>query len=329
MLIDDVTIKIKAGDGGRGAVAFDKNKMAIGPTGARGGNGGNVYFEGTSDLSALNRFRNKKDWDAGRGEDGRSQFRDGHTGTDLIIKVPVGTVMHNLDTGRDQEIISVNQRVLLAKGGLGGRGNFHFRSPRNTSPTQFEEGQTGDEFHIRLELKLIADIGLIGLPNVGKSSLLNELTRAQSKVGNYPFTTLEPHLGVYYGLILADIPGLIEGASAGKGLGVKFLRHIERTRILFHMISAESENPKADYKTIRAELKKYNPELIKKDEYVFISKSDAVTPEILAKHLKTLRTAKLKPLAISIHDFESIEKVKKLLNQLLEEKEKSALRDNA
>ncbi len=320
MLIDDVTIKVRAGNGGRGAVAFDKNKMAIGPTGARGGNGGNIYLESTTDLSALNRFRNKKDWGAKDGEAGRSQFRDGHTGEDLIIKVPIGTVIHNLETGRDQEIVAINEKILVAKGGLGGRGNFHFRSPKNTSPTQFEPGTNGEEFHLRLELKLIADVGLIGLPNVGKSSLLNEVTRAQSKVANYPFTTLEPHLGVYYGLILADIPGLIEGASGGKGLGIKFLRHIERTRILFHLISAESEDPKKDYKIIRVELKKYKPELLKKDEYVFLTKSDMVAEKTLNAHLKALRIAKLKPVAISIHDFLSIEKVKKLLNGLLADK---------
>lgn len=336
MLIDDVTIKIKAGDGGRGAVAFDKNKMAIGPTGARGGNGGNIYAEGSSDLSALNRFRNKKDWEANNGEAGRSQFRDGHTGADLIIKVSVGTVIHNLETGRDREIIAVGEKILLAKGGLGGRGNFFFRSPKNTSPTQFEPGTSGEQFHVRLELKLIADVGLIGLPNVGKSSLLNELTRAQSKVANYPFTTLEPHLGVYYGLILADIPGLIEGASHGKGLGIKFLRHIERTRILFHLISAESENPGKDYKTIRQELGAYNQALLEKPEYVFLSKNDAVPEKNLFTHLKTLRAmptgrqaGKLKPIAISIHDFESLEEVKKILNKIITEKEKSASRNIA
>ena len=153
------------------------------------------------------------------------------------------TVIHNLTTGLGREIVSVKERVLAAKGGKGGRGNFHFRSSTNTRPRQFEYGTPGESFGVRFELKLIADIGLIGLPNVGKSSLLNELTNAKSKVANYLFTTLEPNLGVYYGLVLADIPGLIEGASGGKGLGIKFLRHIERTRILFHIISSESKDP--------------------------------------------------------------------------------------
>ncbi len=259
MLIDDVTIKVKAGAGGRGAVAFDKNKMAIGPAGGSGGNGGNVICEGVSDLSALNHFRHKKDLNAKNGEDGRSQFRDGTTSEDLILHVPVGTVIHNLETasassaqaGTDQEITKIGQRILVAKGGHGGKGNFLFRGPKSTSPKRFQFGLPGETAALRLELKLIADVGLIGYPNVGKSSLLNELTRAQSKVANYAFTTLEPNLGTFYELILADLPGLIEGASHGKGLGIKFLRHVERTKILFHLLSAESENLVKYYKAIR------------------------------------------------------------------------------
>jgi GTP-binding protein len=236
MLIDDVEIKISAGDGGKGAVAFNKNLMNLGPVGGRGGNGGSVYFEGVSDLSALNQFRFKKDLRAEKGEDGRGQFRDGAAGKDLVLKVPVGTVIHNLDRKTDFEIIKIGEKVLGALGGHGGKGNFLFRSARNTSPTEFQYGLPGENFKIRLELKLIADVGFVGLPNVGKTSLLNKLTRASGKVANYPFTTLEPNLGVYYDLILADIPGLIEGASSGKGLGIKFLRHIERTRVIFHFI---------------------------------------------------------------------------------------------
>ena len=246
MLIDDVTIRVRAGNGGRGAVAFDKNKMALGPAGGSGGNGGRIYFEGVSDLGALNQFRYKKELTAENGEGGKGQFNDGPDGKNLILKVPVGTVIHNLTTETNQEIIKIGEKIIAAKGGLGGKGNFLFRSPRNTSPRRFQPGLPGEEAALRLELKLIADVGLVGFPNVGKSSLLNELTKAKAKVANYPFTTLEPNLGVYYELILADIPGLIEGASSGKGLGIKFLRHIERTRILFHLISAESTNPKND-----------------------------------------------------------------------------------
>src|SRR3989344_5869673 len=221
--------------------------MSLGPTGTRGGNGGSIYFEGVSDLGALGQFRFKKKLEAENGAPGRGQFRDGEAGEDLILKVPVGTVIHNLTTEKDTEITKTRERVLVAKGGFGGKGNFHFRSSTNTTPKQFQPGLPGERFDFRLELKLIADVGLVGLPNAGKSALLNELTMAKAKVANYPFTTLEPNLGVYYDLILADIPGLIEGASAGKGLGIKFLRHIERTKILFHLVSAESENPLKDY----------------------------------------------------------------------------------
>ena len=267
MLIDDVIIKISAGDGGRGAVAFNKNIMSLGPTGGSGGNGGSIYIEGVSDLSALSQFRYKKDIKAENGGQGRGQFRDGPNGKDLFLKVPVGTVIQIVLPQKTKgipftkEVLKVGERVLIAEGGHGGKGNFLFRGPKNTSPKQFQEGLPGEHFTVRMELKLIADVGLIGLPNAGKSSLLNELTASQSKVANYPFTTLEPNLGVYFDLILADIPGLIEGASSGKGLGVKFLRHIERTKILFHLISAESENPSKDYKIIKKELTKYSKEL--------------------------------------------------------------------
>lgn len=320
MLVDDITIKVKAGSGGRGAVAFQKNLMSLGPTGGTGGNGASVYLEGVSDLSALNQFRFKKDIAAKNGEDGRSQFRDGRDGDDLILKVPVGTVIHNLTTGKDTEVVKIGERILVAKGGHGGKGNFLFRGPKNTSPTRFQFGLSGESFTLRLELKLIADIGFIGLPNVGKSSLLNELTSAKAKVANYPFTTLEPNLGVYYELILADIPGLIEGASRGKGLGIKFLRHIERTRMLFHFVSADSAHPVSDYKTVRKELGIYNKALLAVPEYLFLSKSDTVSPVELKKKRAGLRKHNPALFAISVYDMESLEGVKKLLNKLIEEK---------
>lgn len=289
MLIDDVKITVKAGHGGPGKVAFQKVVMSLGPTGASGGHGGSVYMEGVSNLDALSQFRFKKDLQAPNGEPGGHQFRDGHRGEDLILKVPVGTVIHNLTTNKDTEIVKIGERILVAKGGNGGKGNFHFRSSKNTSPKQSQPGLPGEEFSLRLELKLIADVGLIGLPNVGKSSLLNELTGAKSRVANYKFTTLEPHLGVYYDLILADIPGLIEGASEGKGLGDKFLRHVERTKILFHLVSAESEDPIQDYKTIRNELGAYSKTLLEKDEYLFLSKSDVTDPKEAKKKLTALK----------------------------------------
>lgn len=320
MFIDDVTIQTAGGNGGRGAVAFNKNMMSLGPTGGSGGNGGNAYLEGVSDLSALKQFRFKKEFFADDGQNGKVQFNDGRNGKDILLKVPVGTVVHNLDNKTDIEIVKIGEKILIAKGGHGGKGNFLFRSSKNTSPERFQEGTAGEKFTIRLELKLIADVGLIGLPNVGKSSLLNELTNAKSKVANYPFTTLEPNLGVYYELILADIPGLIEGASTGKGLGIKFLRHIERTKILFHFISAESENPAEDYRVVKNELKKYNAALAKKQEYLFLTKTDLVKPGELKK--KTFALKKLNPtiMLISIYDWDSLEKVKEILNKIKKEK---------
>ncbi len=316
MLIDDITIKVKAGSGGKGCVAFDKNLMSLGPAGGSGGNGGNMYLEAVSDLAALNRLRFKKEFRAEDGQDGRPQFSDGTTGKDLVIHVPIGTVIHDLTNGGDKEVVKIGERVLVAKGGKGGRGNFHFRSSTNTTPKEFEIGVPGEQATLRLELKYIADVGFIGLPNVGKSSLLNEFTNAKAKVANYQFTTLEPNLGVFYDLILADIPGLIEGASTGKGLGIKFLRHIERTKVLFHFIAADSENPVADYKTVRTELAGHHKKLLEKPEYVFITKSDTVDPKDLKKKVTALKKLNTSVLPVSIYDFDSVERVKKILQGL-------------
>jgi len=320
MLIDDVNIEIKAGNGGRGAVAFQKNLGERGPTGTAGGRGGSVYFEGVSDLSRLNQFLFKKKIEAENGMDGRSQFRDGHDGKDLILQVPVGTVIHNITAKNRDEITRVGERVLIARGGKGGRGNFHFRSSTNTTPKQFEEGKRGEIFILRLELKMIADVGFVGLPNVGKSSLLNELTNAKTKVANYEFTTLEPNLGVYYELILADIPGLIEGASIGKGLGTKFLRHIERTRMLFHFVAADSPHPFEDYKTVRKELENFSPPLLEKREFIYLSKSDTVDEKRIKAIMSEFKKKKLSITPISILDDESVKKVKELLNEIKKEK---------
>ncbi|MBP6855572.1 MAG: GTPase ObgE [Candidatus Pacebacteria bacterium] len=322
MFVDEITIRVRSGNGGSGAVAFNKNMMELGPTGASGGTGGNVVLHAVADLNALAHFRYKKEWNAQDGENGRAQFHDGKDGADIILQVPVGTVAHHLTTKEDIELTHVGETVILAKGGAGGRGNFHFRSSTNTSPKRAENGKPGEQFEIRLELKLIADVGLIGLPNVGKSSLLNELTRAKSKVANYPFTTLEPNLGVYYGgVIIADIPGLIEGAAHGKGLGDKFLRHIERTHVLFHLVSATSHDPVGDYKVVRNELATYNKTLCKKTEYVLISKSDEVDDKMLKKIVSALKKQNKNTIAISAIDDQKMEAVRALLNQL--EKEKS------
>ncbi|MFH1967908.1 MAG: Obg family GTPase CgtA [bacterium] len=343
MIVDDVKISVLAGCGGKGLVTFSRTKMTKGPTGGNGGNGGNVFVEGVSDLGALRQFRFKKEIKADNGQNGKSQLNDGYDAKDLILYVPVGTVAHLAQTNSpvrrnwNIEINKIGQREIIAKGGRGGKGNFLFRSATNTSPTKFEEGKPGESFEIRLELKMIADVGFIGLPNVGKSSLLNEITNAKSKVANYPFTTLEPNLGVYFDLILADIPGLIEGASEGKGLGIKFLRHIERTKILFHFISADSTDPISDYKTVRAELETYSSlllvpthdksgsriheELGKKPEHIFISKSDTVSKPIIKKIKDEFKKLKKEATPISIVDEASLNNFKKILNNLVAEKQ--------
>jgi len=326
MLIDDIKIGVKAGHGGRGAVAFNKVMMSLGPTGGNGGKGGSIYLEGVSDISALSQFRGKKELVAENGYDGRPQFHDGEDGKDIILKVPIGTLVHNLSNGEDLEIITIGQRLLIVKGGRGGKGNFKFRSSTNTSPTQFQEGLPGQEFELRLELKLIADVGFVGLPNVGKSSLLNELTNAKSKVANYPFTTLNPNLGVYYELVLADIPGLIEGASDNKGLGIKFLRHIDRTKTLFHFISSESSDPVKDYQIIRKELGTYNKKLLDKTEYVFLSKADLLDKKKIEEKLNELKKIGKEAIPISVIDDKSIKHVEKILRDIIKQKYKEILK---
>jgi len=306
-----------AGDGGKGIVAFNKTKMSLGPVGGNGGKGGSIYIEGVSDLTALKKFRFKKEVRAENGQDGRSQLRSGRDGKDLILTVPVGTVARNLAIGQHVEITKIGQRVQIALGGRGGKGNFNFRSSTNTTPKEFGYGEPGESLEVRFELKMIADVGFVGLPNVGKSSLLNELTNAKSKVANYPFTTLEPNLGAYYDLILADIPGIIEGASKGKGLGIKFLRHIERTKIIFHFVAADSVDPVLDYKTVRSELETHNKLLLEKPEYLFISKKDAVSSDIVARAAEKLKELNKNATPISIFSRDSIELVKKILNGLI------------
>lgn len=320
MIVDDIKINVTAGHGGKGMVTFSRIKFAKGPTGGNGGNGGNVFCQGVADLGALRKFRFKKDYQAPDGENGKSGLHDGRHAEDFILHVPVGTVCHNLTTGKDVEITKMGQRELIAKGGKGGKGNWYFRSGTNISPRQSQPGMPGEYFELQLELKMIADVGFIGLPNVGKSSLLNELTKANAKVANYQFTTLEPNLGAYYDLILADIPGLIEGASTGKGLGVKFLRHIERTKVLFHFVTADSPDPVKDYKTVRTELESYGDLILNKPEYVFISKIDTVDEKTISKIKKDFKKIKKEIIPISIINPKSIDEVKKILNSLIKQK---------
>lgn len=319
MLIDEVKIKILAGKGGDGIVTFDRSKFSQGPSGGRGGDGGGVWLEAVANLNALNQFRFKKEFAAEDGEGGKSRRLDGARGGDLVLQVPVGTIAHNLDTGKDAEVVKLGERVLLAKGGKGGRGNWYFRSSINITPKERELGTEGEKFNFVLELRLIADVGLVGFPNAGKSSLLNVLTRAGVKVAAYAFTTLEPNLGTFYNMIIADIPGLIEGASGGKGLGIKFLRHVQRTKVLVHCISAESENLEKDYKTIRQEITNYEPELAKKPEYLLLTKIDLIEDKEVKAKVKELKKLNPNISTLSIYDEESIGKIKKLLNKIEKE----------
>ena len=311
MLIDEVHITIKGGDGGNGIVHFynDAFRPKGGPDGGNGGHGGSVYFEGVSDISKLNQFRHAKVYAAQQGEAGDRNNRTGKGGDDLVIQVPVGTVAL-YDNGSSIEITEVGQKVLMAKGGSGGRGNYFFRSSTNQTPQQRELGFKCTPKKVFLQLKLIAQIGLIGLPNAGKTSLLNELTPANAKVANYAFTTLEPNLGVTKGgLIIADIPGLIEGAADGKGLGVKFLKHVERTSLLIHCVSAESPNPLKDYQTIRTELTNYSSVLSQKPEIIVLTKSDLLDQ----KEIKSLQKKIGADVVTSIIDTDSIKKLNDLI----------------
>ncbi|HET8575131.1 MAG TPA: GTPase ObgE [Candidatus Paceibacterota bacterium] len=323
MLIDEAKIHITAGHGGKGGMYFNRTRMSLGPTGGNGGRGGSIVFRAVSDLGALQFYRHKKKFQAENGQDGRAQFVDGSDGQDLFLPVPVGTVVENLSEGTSRELLKIGEEFLAAKGGAGGKGNFKFRSSTNTTPKEFQPGLPGEDFDTQLRLKLIADVGFVGLPNVGKSTLLNALTNAKSKVADYAFTTLEPHLGVYYGIILADIPGLIEGASEGKGLGHKFLRHIERTGVLFHFLAADSEDILNDYETIRKELAAFSPSLSEKKEYLIISKSDQVSEKELTELLQKAKKINPEAIAITMYDDATLEPVKKILQTLLEEKKVS------
>ena len=315
MIVDEIKISLEAGKGGDGITTFDHTKGSQGPSGGKGGRGGNIYFEGITDLTALYKYRKKDHYEAPDGSIGKSNKATGHDGEDLILPVPIGSVITNLDTQKTAEIIQAGQKLLAASGGIGGRGNYYFRSPINITPMQSEKGKPGEKFNFFIELRLIADVGLIGLPNVGKSSLLNQLTKAHAKVANYHFTTLEPNLGAMEGIILADIPGLIEGASKGRGLGIKFLKHIQRTKFLFHCLSLESDTLAKDYKTIRKELSAYSKDLAKKKEILVFTKFDLIKDVDLKVKLKPF--AKKEKLIISIEDPRSLEKLKKFIQKLI------------
>lgn len=333
MFVDEVIIKVKAGNGGAGKVAFNKIPKMLGPTGGNGGHGGAVYVVGVSDLSALKNYRFVKKFSAGHGEPGGINNRSGGQGANITLEVPVGTIVHNLTLSQDIEVVSAGEPIMIARGGQGGKGNFMFRSALNTSPLESQPGLPGQEYDLELELQLIADAGFIGLPNAGKSSLLNALTRASAKVANYPFTTLEPNLGALFpskvlkasdeeqakakAIILADIPGLIEGASLGKGLGIKFLRHVERTQYLFHCISSESTDTKADYEIIRNELGAHDPSLLKKSECILLTKTDLISEDEAKERIKVLKKLNKKVIPVSTANKNGLEELKAFLEKEL------------
>ncbi|MGC9139818.1 GTPase ObgE [Athalassotoga sp.] len=285
-MIDRVKIYVAAGKGGNGVVSFRREKFVPkgGPDGGDGGNGGSVIIEATSSMSTLSDFKYKKHFRAQSGENGKGSNMTGKSGEDLVIKVPVGTIL-KIDGRIVADLSEDKKRFVVAKGGKGGRGNVHFATPTRQAPTIAENGEDGEAYEVELELKLLADVGLVGLPNVGKSSLIAAMTNARPKIADYPFTTLEPVLGkVEIGrgksYVIVDIPGLIEGAHEGKGLGDEFLKHAERTRIIAHVLSLTSNNIVEDYKKIKEEMKIYNPNFEKKGEIVVLNKSDLVDEEV-------------------------------------------------
>lgn len=284
MFVDELEIYAKAGDGGDGVVRWrhEKFRPMAGPAGGNGGNGGNVYVRAVRDVNKLAKYTGDKNFIAESGEAGRSLSQHGKNKEDIYIDIPLGSRVTDLDRDRSFELMTEGETVLILKAGQGGLGNEHFKSATNRSPEESTKGKLGEEGRFLVEVSLMADVGLIGLPNAGKSTLLNTFTNAHSAIGAYPFTTLEPHLGVLFGYILADIPGLIEGASEGKGLGHKFLRHVERTNMLLHLVSLENEEPMVVYEQIRSELCAYGGTLVTKEEWIVLTKTDVVTPEALA-----------------------------------------------
>lgn len=299
MLIDEVRIHVKAGDGGNGCVAFRREKYVPrgGPSGGDGGRGGDVILVASRHRNTLLHFRYNPEHRAERGRHGEGNNRTGRDGASIELKVPVGTVVYDDTTGELlADLINDGQRFVAARGGRGGRGNQHFATPTHQAPTEHEEGFPGEERYLRLELKLLADVGLVGFPNAGKSTLISRISAARPKIADYPFTTLEPHLGVVRlpderTFVVADIPGLIEGAHQGAGLGIQFLRHIERTRVLLHLVDvseASGRDPVKDFKIVLKELSSFSQNLIKKPMIVVANKMDAVQD---GKRVERLRQA--------------------------------------
>jgi GTP-binding protein len=289
--VDYVKVHLNSGDGGKGSAHLRREKYIAkgGPDGGDGGRGGHVILQGNKGLWTLLGFKFKRHYKAGHGEHGGKQRSTGADGTDVILQVPLGTVVKDSESGElICEITEDGQQEIVARGGLGGRGNWHFKSATNQTPRYAQPGRPGEEKNLILELKVLADVGLVGLPNAGKSTLLSVLTSARPKIADYEFTTLKPNLGIvkyrdFRSFVMADIPGIIEGASQGKGLGHYFLRHIERNATLLFLVPADSPDISAEYKILLGELEKYNPEMLDKKRLLAISKSDMLDEELMGE----------------------------------------------
>ena len=320
MFVDTVTLLIKAGNGGNGSSSLLHNGLTFkgGPDGGNGGNGGNIYIQGSTNINDLREFRFKKKITAQDGIAGGKQKLFGKNAPHVIILVPLGTSVTDTKLERNYEISDTRRLLLVAKGGKGGRGNTAFKSATNQTPDYAEYGKPGEEKKLLIELRLIADIGLIGLPNAGKSSLLSVLTNATPKIADYPFTTLEPNIGMLGTHPIADIPGLIEGAADGRGLGAKFLKHIEKTKILIHCIELTENNVEERYETVRREFKHFNATLLKKPEIILLTKIDLVDEKTVKKYKNIFEKKGKKVLTYSLYDQKGIESLKKTLVTLLE-----------
>ena len=309
--VDELKIYARAGTGGDGVVRWRQDKFEDrgGPAGGDGGNGGDVYLEGVKDSNLLARYTHDTRFIAEDGESGAKKKMAGQNGPDLYIKLPVGSVVTNTETEEVYELTEEGQKILILKGGKGGLGNDHFKSSTNTTPYESTPGKVGEMASFHVELRLFADLGLVGYPNAGKSTLITAVTNAKSKVGSYAFTTLDPHLGVLQEFVIADIPGIIEGASEGKGLGVKFLKHIKRTKMLAHLVSFENPDMMQTYKNIRKELENFDPELVKKDEVIILTKTDMADADRVKKEIKNFEKLGKTVLTMSAFDDESVKQI--------------------
>ena len=321
MLIDKIKINCVAGKGGDGAVRWRQEKFIDrgGPYGGNGGGGGDLYFRAVRDVYGLRRYDYNGTYTAGAGQVGGTKRMHGVSGEDLIMDIPVGSIVYNREYDIVTRFDTEGETKLMLRGGVGGYGNNHFKSSTNRSPYESTPGGKGEYATFDIEVEMIAKAGFIGFPNAGKSTLLNMLTRSQAKTANYAFTTLEPNLGDFYGFILADLPGLIEGAAEGKGLGHKFLKHVRRTEILVHLVSSENEDVVTSYDAIRKELADFDSELTNKTEIVLLSKSDMADDKDLQKRKKLLEKHTKKSVqTISLYDDSQIKAFSEYFLNLLE-----------